>query len=179
MAAETDNQNEEQEQEQERSKFELDGVEYELPELRDLDMDEWMVVYRYSKVVLRDLMEIADDPEAEAARVEKLEQPGVMKALFHIGYKRKHPRKTDAAVENLVGRIKYLPTLEAMEPDEEEQAEEPEDPTEETKKPESEPSESTPSSERSSGSSSGTGSSSSTTSSETPEDHPATTGISG
>ena len=179
MAAETDNQNEEQEQEKERSRCELDGVEYELPKLRDLDMDEWMVVYKYSKVVLRDLMEIPDDPEAEAARVEKLEQPGVMKALFHIGYKRKHPKKTDAAVENLVGQIKYLPTLEAMNPDEEDQAEEPTDPTEETSEPESEPSGPTPSSERNSDSSSENGSSDSGTSSETPEDQPETIGISG
>lgn len=175
MAAETTTETDEQEA---RPRFDLDGKEYELPELRDLDIDEWMVVYKYSKVVLRDLMEIPDDPEAEAARVEKLEQPGVMKALFHIGYKRAHPKKTDAAVEDLVGRIKYLPTLEAMNPDEEVPAEEA-DPTEETSEPESEPSEPTPSSARSTGSSSGNGLSASGTSSETPEDQPETIGISG
>jgi len=173
VAAETDT-----EQEDARPKFEFDGKEYKLPELRDLDIDEWMVVYKYSKVVLRDLMEIPDDAEAEAARVEKLEQPGVMKALFHIGYKRAHPKKTDAAVETLVGQIKYLPTLEAMNPDEEVPPEEA-DPTEETSEPESEPNEDEPSSLRSAGSLSANGSSDSGTSSETPEGQPATTGISG
>lgn len=172
MAAENDNQNEA------RPKFELDGVEYELPEIRELDIDEWMIVYKYSKVVLRDLMEITDDPDAEAARVEKLEQPGVMKALFHIGYKRAHPKKTDAAVENLVGQIKYLPVLEAMNDDAEEASEE-EDPTEETTEPESEPSEPEQSLPSEPDSQTGNGSSSSTTSSETPEEEPATTGTFG
>ena len=173
MAAENDT-----DQEQEPTRFELDGVGYEMPELRDLDIDEWMIVYKYSKVVLRDLMEITDDPEAEQARVDKLEQPGVMKALFHIAYKRAHPKKTDAAVEALVGQIKYLPTLEAMNPGSEEASEE-EDPTEETTEPGSEPSEPELSSLRSSDSQSGNGSSASTTSSETPEEEPAPTGMSG
>lgn len=174
MAAENDNT----EQTDARPKFELDGKEYELPELRELDVDEWMIVYKYSKVVLRDLMEIVDDPDAERERIEKIEQPGVMKALFHIGYKRVHPKKTDSAVEALVGQIKYLPALELLNTDEAEVPEE-EDPTTETSKLESEPSELEPSSERRSDSSSVNGSSASTTSSETPEEEPATTGISG
>jgi hypothetical protein len=165
--------------EQENTHFELDGIAYEMPELRDLDIDEWMIVYKYSKVVLRDLMEVTDDPEAEQARVDKLEQPGVMKALFHIAYKRKHPRKTDAAVEALVGQIKYLPTLEAMNTDDGEEAPEEEDPTQETTEPESEPSEPEPQLLRSTDSPTGNGSSASTESSETPEGQPATTGTSG
>jgi hypothetical protein len=124
-------------------------------------------------------MEVTDDPEAEQARVDKLEQPGVMKALFHIAYKRKHPRKTDAAVEALVGQIKYLPTLEAMNTDDGEEAPEEEDPTQETTEPESEPSEPEPQLLRSTDSPTGNGSSASTESSETPEGQPATTGTSG
>ncbi len=173
MTAETDNQTEEEEA---RPRFDLDGKEYELPELRDLDIDEWMLVYKYSKVVLRDMMEIPDDPEAEAARVEKLEQPGVMKALFHIGYKRQHPKKTDAAVEDLVGQIKYLPTLEAMNPDVEVPEDEVDPPTGELPNSESEP---TPSSENTTDSENGNGSLGSTTSSETPEVLPETIGTSG
>ena len=178
MAAETNDT----EQEEARPKFELDGKEYELPELRELDIDEWMVVYKYSKVVLRDLMEIPDDPAAEAARVEKIEQPGVMKALFHIGYKRAHPKKTDAAVEHLVGQIKYLPMLEAMneavEGEEEPDAET--DPTKDSAPDsESSSSEDEQSSLRRIDSETGNGSSASTTSSETPEDEPATTGTFG
>ncbi len=173
MTAETPNPTDEEEA---RPGFELDGKKYELPELRDLDIDEWMVVYRYSKVVLRDLMEIPDDPEAEAARVEKLEQPGVMKALFHIGYKRAHPRKTASAVEELVGQIKYLPTLEAMNPDVEVPEDEVDPPTGEVPSSESE---TTPSSESRTDSENENGSSASGTSSETPEDLPETIGISG
>jgi len=172
VAAENDT-----EQEQEPTSFELDGVKYEMPELRELDIDEWMIVYKYSKVVLRDLMEITDDPEAEQERVEKLEQPGVMKALFHIAYKRHHPKKTDAAIEALVGQIKYLPTLEAMTTDEEVPAEE--DPTKETIEPASEPNEPEPSSPNGTDSLSGSGSLSSLTSSETLEETLATTGTSG
>lgn len=174
MVAENDNTEQEK-----TNQFELDGIAYEMPELRDLDIDEWMIVYKYSKVVLRDLMEITDDPEAEQERVEKLEQPGVMKALFHIAYKRKHPKKTDAAVESLVGQIKYLPTLEAMNADEPEEGSAEEDPTEETTEPESEPSEPESSLPRNPDSESGNGSSGSTPSSETPEEEPATIGTSG
>lgn len=173
MAAENDTQ-----QEREPARFELDGKMYEMPELRELDIDEWMIVYNYSKVVLRDLMEITDDPSAEQERIDKLEQPGVMKALFHIAYKRAHPQKTDAAVESLVGKIKYLPTLEALNPEEPEEGSE-EDPTKGTTEPELGPSEPESSSLRSSDLPSGNGSSDSTTSLETPEEEPAPTGTSG
>lgn len=168
MAAETNT-------EQARPKFELDGVEYEMPELRELDIDEWMLMYKYSRVILRDLMEIVDDDDAERARIEKLEQPGVMKALFHIGYKRAHPKKVDAAIESLVGQIKYLPMLEAMNDGIEEASEE-EDPTERTTQPESEPGEP---STRNSDSSSESGLPGSAASSETPENAPVPIGTSG
>lgn len=174
MAAENDNTTENTD----RPRFELEGKEYELPELRELDVDEWMLMYKYSKVTLRDLMEIVGDPEAEEARIEKVEQPGVMKALFHIGYKREHPKKTDAAIENLVGQIKYLPTLEAMdtEADAEVPVDEVDPPTDELPKSEIALA---PSSESRTDSSSANGSSDSSTSSETPEDELATTGTSG
>lgn len=163
-----------------KNSFELDGKTYELPELRELDIDEWMVVYKYSKVVLRDLMPIIDDPQAEHDRIEKLEQPGLMKALFHIAYQRAHPKKTTAAVETLVGQIKYLPTLEAMDDgDDTEEVAEDDDPPTLTPVPESEPSEPEPSSPNDSDSQSENGSSSSQTSSGIPEVTLVTTGTSG
>lgn len=175
MAAETNDTAEE------RPRFEMpDGVEYELPNIRELNMDEWMLMYEYARIVLRDLME-ASDPEEERAREEKLENPGVMMGLFHIGYKRKHPQKTDAVIKALVGKIQYLPTLQDMGGVElDEEGSEEEDPTPDSAPDsESSSSEARSSSERSADSSTESGSSDSSMSSETPEETLATTGTSG
>ena len=98
-------------------KFDLAGTLYEFPDVLDLDMDEWIVVYEYSGLVLEDFAPL-ENPEAEAERVHKLRHPGFIKAMTHIGYQRAHPKKTKATVKDLIGNVKMLPLLESMAGDE-------------------------------------------------------------
>ena len=98
-------------------KFDLAGTLYEFPDVLDLDMDEWIVVYEYSGLVLEDFAPL-ENPEAEAERVHKLRHPGFMKAMTHIGYQRAHPKKTKATIKDLIGNVKMLPLLESMAGDE-------------------------------------------------------------
>ncbi len=161
MAAETDNQ--------EPIKFTFEGKKYDLPTLIECDMDEWMLVYEYAKVTIKDTVP-CEDPADEQARVDKLSQPGTWFALFHIAYRRANPKRTDAAIKALVGKIDYLEALaeiaEQM-PDEDED----ENPTSAIT-PETLSSESSDSSSKSS-------SLVSLPSSETPADQPAPTGTTG
>lgn len=154
MAAETDN----------TVKFDLDGTLYDFPDVLDLDIDEWVVVYEYSGLVLEDFAPL-ENAEAEADRVHKLRHPGFMKAMAHIGYQRAHPKKTKATIKDLIGSVKMLPLLESMSPQESE------DPPTSASEPQK-------SSERSPGDSNASLSLASPLSSETPEDLPVPIGIS-
>ncbi len=86
MAAENDN---------DKVRFDLAGTMYEFPDVLDLDLDEWIVVYEYAGLVLEDFAPL-ENPEEEAARVHRLRHPGFMKAMAHVGYQRAHPKKTKA-----------------------------------------------------------------------------------
>ena len=107
MAAENDN----------KVQFELEGTMYDIPDVLDLDLDEWIVVYEYAGLVLDDFAPL-ENAEEEAQRVHKLRHPGFMKAMAHIGYQRAHPKKTKATVKDLLGKAKLVPMLESMATDE-------------------------------------------------------------
>lgn len=147
-----------------RVKFELDGTLYEFPDVLDLDIDEWIVMYEYAGLVLEDFaphapalaaasVEVAnlavkagklpegaperekvmaeldaarenlarvrenltdEEAAAESDRVHKLRHPGFLKAMAHIAYQRANPRKTKAAIKDLIGSVKVLPMYESM-----------------------------------------------------------------
>ena len=147
--------------------FEVEGKTYDFPELGDLDLDEWGVVYKYSEVTIADLAP-RDDDEEEQARVKRINSPLFTAALVHIAFQRAHPRKTYSTVKYEVGRIKMIPLLDQIAesmPDEDENptsAMKPETSSSENSQENSEPS--SPDSE---------------TSSETPEETPVSIGTSG
>jgi len=117
VAAETDNK------ETQSLKFTFQGVEYDVPQLMDCDLDEWVLVYKYAEVTLSDTIP-CDDPAEDATRRKKLSQPALWKALFHIAYRRADPKKSDAAIEAIIGKIDYLETMASFfdqMPDEEEE----------------------------------------------------------
>ena len=147
--------------------FEIDGTDYELPQWPDFDLDEWSIAYKYADVVLSDFSP-QEDEEAETARMKKLTSPLFTAALVHIAFHRAYPKKTYAAIEKDVGRIKMIPLLEQLTDD---LGEEEENPTSVTK-PE-------PSSKNDSDEAPKRSSTSSETSSETPDAPLATIGTSG
>ena len=117
MAAETENK------EVEPLKFTFEKVEYEVPQLTECDLDEWMLVYKYAQVTLGDTVP-CEDPSEEEERRTKLSQPALWKALFHIAYRRANPKKSDAAIEAVIGKIDYLEAMASFAeqmPDEEEE----------------------------------------------------------
>lgn len=114
MAAETDN----------TLKFTIDDVQYDIPPLDDMDMDEWQIIYDYSGLVLEDFAPAADradeqiegdeDGPLEQARKRRVSTPAFTTALLHIGYRRAHPDAKPDAIKKLVGSTKRLHVLEAM-----------------------------------------------------------------
>ena len=71
------------------SGFVIDGVVYEVPGLDTLTMDEAQVLYDYSGLGLEDFAQSADETEEETKARERLfRNPGLMRALMHIAYKR-------------------------------------------------------------------------------------------
>lgn len=154
--------------------FIIEGEEYEIPVFTELTIDEWMIAHKFAGLVISDIIPIKDDADAEMERVKKFTQPGALKALAFIAYKRSHPRKTDPTIGALVGGLNYLEMLETMVDEEEDH--DAADPTEETPQPSPEPE---PSSPTRNDSPSESGSSDSATSSETPEVALLPTGMSG
>lgn len=150
--------------------FELEGNSYEFPDVLDLDIDEWVVVYEYSGLVLDDFAP-KEDAEEEAERVQRLRHPGFMKAMAHIAYQRANPKKTKSTVKTLMGGVKLVPLLESVEGGPEEPGDDGDPPTPTSELPTS--------SERSSDDSNASLSLASPLSSETPAEPLVTTGTSG
>lgn len=102
--------------------FKIDQQEYEVPDIADLDMDEWQVMHDYAGLVLDDFAP-SDDPDEEAARMRRLRQPAFTRALLHIGYQRANPELSPSQVRAVTGKAKLVRALEAMDaavPDEDE-----------------------------------------------------------
>lgn len=114
MAAENDN----------TMRFQIDGTEYVIPPLDDMDMYEWQIIYDYTGLVLEDFAPAADradeqvdggeDGPLEKARQHRISAPAFMTALLHIGYRRSHPNEKPDAIKKLVGATKRMRVLEAM-----------------------------------------------------------------
>lgn len=95
------------------SRFELDGVEYEVPDFTDLDLDDWQLVYDECSVVLADFAP-DEDPAAETARRDRLRNPRLEKSFLMIGYLRKHPDADVATAREVTGKAKLVALLESM-----------------------------------------------------------------
>jgi hypothetical protein len=149
--------------------FKIGEDEYEVPDIADLDMDEWQVMYDYAGLVLDDFAP-ADDEDEEAARIRRLRQPAFTRALLHIGYQRQHPEAKPDAVRELTGRAKLIPVLAAIDAASED--EDDADPPASTPEP-------APLLPKSSGGSSESGPPASETSSDEPDEHPVATGTTG
>jgi hypothetical protein len=106
------------------SGFVIDGVVYEVPGLDTLTMDEAQVLYDYSGLGLEDFAQSADETEEEAKARERLfRNPGLMRALMHIAYKRKHTKLPASQIRTLVGAANVLDALQGLttsEPEEDE-----------------------------------------------------------
>jgi hypothetical protein len=73
--------------------FTIDGEIYESPGLGDsLDMDEYQILYDYSKITIDDIVAAPDETDDEKdARLAKYDNPGFIRAMMHIAYRRAIP----------------------------------------------------------------------------------------
>lgn len=100
-------------------KFKIDDVLYEMPEIDDLDMDEWEIVYAASGVVIQDFAPALDehgklDKKAEAERQRRISQPAFLRARLHIAYRRANPNATDDEIHEIVTKAKLVRAMEAI-----------------------------------------------------------------
>jgi hypothetical protein len=142
----------------------LDEREYEVPDFTDLTIDDWEIVYDECGCVLADFQE-DDDPEAEAARRERIRNPRLEKAFIMVSLIRARPDDDLETIRSDAGHIRLIPYLTEVSGGEQE------NPTQ-VKKPDE-------SSKESSDSSGGNSSPGSPESSVTPEVLAATTGTDG
>lgn len=100
-------------------KFKIDGVAYEMPEIDDLDIEEWEIVYAASGLVLADFAPALDekgrlDKKADAERQHRIQQPAFLRARLHIAYRRANPGASDEEIHEVVMAAKMVPAMEAI-----------------------------------------------------------------
>jgi hypothetical protein len=97
------------------SGFVIDGVVYEVPGLDTLTMDEAQVLYDYSGLGLEDFAQSDNETEEETKARERLfRNPGLMRALMHIAYQRKHSKLPASQIRRLVGAANVLDALQGL-----------------------------------------------------------------
>lgn len=100
-------------------KFKIDGVTYEMPEIDDLEIEEWEIVYAASGIVLGDFAPALDeqgrlDKKAEADRLRRISQPAFLRARLHIAYRRANRAASEDEIDEVVRSAKMVPAMEAI-----------------------------------------------------------------
>lgn len=158
--------------------FMIDGKQYPVPGIPDMDMDELQIVYDACGITLQGWAKRESENDSDRREWDEgVSSPKWMMALLHIAYQRGNPDVSAADVAKLVRKVKWLEaTLPMLTAEEEAEPETPlADPTEPA------PSSSTgpPSRQSSSEATPSTLPNDSSTSSDEPEVAPETTGITG
>lgn len=95
--------------------FNIDGTLYELPTLDSFTMDEAQIMYDYSGLSLEDFAEPEEETAEQAAeRVRRFRNPGFLRALMHIAYRRQHPKLADGEIRQLVGSANLIDALKDL-----------------------------------------------------------------
>lgn len=84
--------------------FMIDGSLYEMPSLDTFTMEEAQILYDYSGLGLEDFALEDDDDEFAV----KLKNPGFLRALMHIAYRRGNPKQPDGKVRKLIGAVNLI-----------------------------------------------------------------------
>lgn len=106
------------------------GAEHEIPKVLSFDMDEAQVLYDYSNLHLEDFVpdetgEITDERASEIA--QKMRNPGFLRTLLHVAYRRSNPRMPREQIAKIVSAEnfaeKYAEWVEWLLEDDEEDGE--------------------------------------------------------
>jgi len=90
--------------------FEIGGRTYEIPALGDFTMAEAQILYDASGITVEDFL-LDDDGDDRSGFLEKLRNPGLMRALMHVAYQRGNPDMRAAAVAEAIANVNYLEAL--------------------------------------------------------------------
>jgi hypothetical protein len=96
-----------------RRTFTAGGETYEYPDPFDLDLDEWVVIYDETGLILEDFAPF-DDKIREETRQQQLRNPALIKALAICGILRAHPQTNIHAARELAGDMKMLDVLKSL-----------------------------------------------------------------
>jgi hypothetical protein len=93
--------------------FTAGGETYEYPDPFDLDLDEWVIIYDETGLILEDFAPF-DDKKREETRLQQLRNPALIKALAICGILREHPQYDLDSARELAGDMKMLDVLKAL-----------------------------------------------------------------
>jgi hypothetical protein len=96
-----------------RRTFTAGGETYEYPDPFDLDLDEWVVIYDETGLILEDFAPF-DDKKREETRLQQLRNPALIKALAICGIIREHPQTDIDSARELAGDMKMLDVLKSL-----------------------------------------------------------------
>ncbi len=93
--------------------FTAGGETYEYPDPFDLSLDEWVIIYDETGLILEDFAPF-DDKQREATRQQQLRNPALIKALAICGLMRAKKELDVAAARELTGEMKMLDVLASL-----------------------------------------------------------------
>lgn len=85
-----------------RASITVDGTPYVLPALDSFDLDEAMIMYRYSDMTFDQIFEL-----------EGL-HPGVVGGLLHVAIQRSDPALREREIKRMVGEVNMMGVLEQL-----------------------------------------------------------------
>jgi hypothetical protein len=148
--------------------FTIEGKVYPTAPMQDWDMDESQILYDYTGLALEDFSPDPDLPPEDRYQeiLLYMKNPGFVRTLLHIAYRRGNPTLKEDKIREVVGRVNAMKAItEFIEANEKDDAGPPASTTEQEKP-----------SANGSVDSNATSGSSSTTASDEPDDHPVNIG---
>ncbi|HSE44717.1 MAG TPA: hypothetical protein VLA89_05245 [Gemmatimonadales bacterium] len=94
--------------------FVIDEVEYPIPGLDGMNMQEAVVLYERSGLTLEDFAIDDEDPEQVEELEQKTKHPGFLLALVQIAYMRGHPKVTRKRAEQVADQMDLIAAYEAV-----------------------------------------------------------------
>ena len=96
------------------SGFLIDGVLYEVPTLDTFDLDDAQVLYDYTGLAVEDFLVQPESEDETREMAQRFKNPGLIRALVHIAYQRKHPKMPAAQVRKIIGKVNQFEALMAF-----------------------------------------------------------------
>lgn len=94
--------------------FTLDDVQYEVPLLSTLDLDEERILFLFADTVIEDFVpahpawDEAFTRNFNRIQAGRIRNPAFKRAMAHVAYRRAHPEKDAKTIDAAVGKVNAL-----------------------------------------------------------------------